>query len=214
MHKENSSLVSIRFASFDVFMAELPQEVLTNLNDKSAEIQTSWNANNFGEKLAGRIKKQYVLENVEYLNNFVLSLSETYCYHLNEIGKLQYYTTNGFKLKCGTPWINFQAPTEYNPLHNHSGLFSWVIWLKIPFERKKEQEHFPNINQQSVLNGCFEFVYPSVTGGVSTHIMDLDTSYEGRIIIFPSTMKHQVYPFYTTDDYRISISGNVYIDTD
>ena len=28
------------------------------------------------------------------------------------------------------------------------------------------------------------------------------------ILLFPSEMYHGVYPFYTSDDYRISVSGN------
>ena len=31
-----------------------------------------------------------------------------------------------------TLWVNFQKENEFNPPHNHSGLFSFVIWVKIP----------------------------------------------------------------------------------
>jgi len=32
--------------------------------------------------------------------------------------------------------------------------------------------------------------------------------------MFPSLLAHCVYPFYTSDDYRISISGNIKFDSD
>ena len=32
--------------------------------------------------------------------------------------------------------------------------------------------------------------------------------------MFPSYVQHEVFPFYTSDDYRITISGNVSFDVD
>ena len=40
----------------------------------------------------------------------------------------------------------------------------------------------------------------------------MDPEVEGTMFIFPSSLTHQVYPFYNTDDERISISGNIAID--
>lgn len=210
MHKENSPLIAVKFAGFDVVMTDVPSDILKKLNDRTDAIQQTWDAPSMGTRTVGHIRKQYQLEDTGDLDNFILKLSNAYCQFLSERGQLQNMCVDHFNLLCGSPWINFQAPTEYNPLHNHGGLLSWVIWLRIPFDIEKEQEYFPNINKQ-VLNGSFEFVYPSVAG-VSTHVMDVNKTYEGRILIFPSTLKHQVYPFYTTEEYRISISGNVFID--
>jgi hypothetical protein len=39
----------------------------------------------------------------------------------------------------------------------------------------------------------------------------VDSSYEGTIMMFPSALNHGVYPFYTSDEYRISVSGNIRI---
>ena len=38
--------------------------------------------------------------------------------------------------------------------------------------------------------------------------IELDRNSAGKMVIFPATLKHSVYPFYTSDDYRISVSGN------
>jgi hypothetical protein len=32
---------------------------------------------------------------------------------------------------------------------------------------------------------------------------------EGRILFFPATLQHQVYPFYGTEEERVTISGNI-----
>ena len=37
----------------------------------------------------------------------------------------------------------------------------------------------------------------------------IDKNFEGYMAIFPSTLTHSVNPFYSTDEFRISISGNV-----
>ena len=39
--------------------------------------------------------------------------------------------------------------------------------------------------------------------------LDVDKSFEGQMVMFPSKLQHLVYPFYTSDDYRITVSGNI-----
>ena len=40
-------------------------------------------------------------------------------------------------------------------------------------------------------------------------LIDVDSDKEGVILLFPSRLRHQVYPFYNCDKERISISGNI-----
>jgi hypothetical protein len=35
-------------------------------------------------------------------------------------------------------WVNFQKKGEFQPIHNHSGMFSFVIWMDIPYHSKDE----------------------------------------------------------------------------
>jgi len=42
-------------------------------------------------------------------------------------------------------------------------------------------------------------------------LVEVDKSWEGTIIMFPAFLHHMVHPFYTSDEYRISISGNLVI---
>jgi hypothetical protein len=32
--------------------------------------------------------------------------------------------------------------------------------------------------------------------------------------MFPSSLNHEVYPFYTSDDFRITIAGNIMLEID
>ena len=43
-------------------------------------------------------------------------------------------------------------------------------------------------------------------------MIEADHHWEQVIILFPSITQHCVYPFYTSDDYRITVSGNLYLN--
>lgn len=101
-------------------------------------------------------------------------------------------------------WVNFQKKYEYNPVHHHMGVFSFVLWLKIPYTRESENNH-PGAKG---MNGNFCMFFTDQQGKIQTNEIQLDDSYEGICLMFPSETRHCVYPFYTSDEYRISVSGN------
>ena len=103
--------------------------------------------------------------------------------------------------------------TEFNPVHHHAGLFSFVIWHKIPYDIKTEILNSPSKRfDGSNTTGSFEFIVPAFNKpGMETCLIMADKKYEGAIIVFPSYINHVVWPFYTSDEYRISLSGNVKI---
>lgn len=108
-------------------------------------------------------------------------------------------------------WVNFQRKHEYNPLHFHYQDISWVLWVTIPYDLQ-EEESAPNVkNSNCSYASKFQFVYNKLDGGIEMHVIDIDKSYEGVLIMFPSYLKHQVYSFQTSDEYRISIAGNIKI---
>jgi hypothetical protein len=56
----------------------------------------------------------------------------------------------------------------------------------------------------------FQFLYPYFSEeGLSLTNIRADKKYEGKICIFPSYLHHSVFPFYSSDKYRISIAGNL-----
>jgi len=40
-------------------------------------------------------------------------------------------------------------------------------------------------------------------------ILNVENGWEGRVVMFPAKLLHVVYPFYTSNGYRISIAGNL-----
>ena len=115
----------------------------------------------------------------------------------------------GANAKVEDLWVNFQKKYEFNPLHNHAGMFSFVIWMKVPYEWENEKElpWTKGSNAEQTV-GNFIFVAPSFENYI--HFMNKNA--EGRMVLFPSNLYHMVYPFYTSDEERVSISGNIYFE--
>ena len=111
-----------------------------------------------------------------------------------------------------TSWVNFQKKYEFNPPHTHSGLFSWIIFVQIPYNLEDEENYFlpEHLTQTSKLNFLFSKpIFHGGRGDIANIIVNVDKSYEGKILVFPAELMHSVNPFYTSDDYRITVSGNV-----
>ena len=108
-------------------------------------------------------------------------------------------------------WVNYQYQTEFNPFHDHSGVYSFAIWLKIPYDSADQQKlsQFNGIKQENKKAGNFEFEYIDSLGEVRSFGYPLSSSLEGTMLFFPAKLRHCVYPFYGTDEPRISISGNL-----
>ena len=79
--------------------------------------------------------------------------------------------------------------------------------MKIPYELHEEEEIF---NANSDHSSRLGFVYSNTLGKICYYNMNICKSDEKKIIMFPAGLNHVVYPFYTSDDYRITISGNVH----
>ena len=110
-------------------------------------------------------------------------------------------------------WVNYQKQNEFNPLHHHVGVYSFVIWMKIPFkwEEQNKKDIARKSNRPQI--STFQFVYPNIVGELTFHRYELSPEDEGLLVFFPSHLNHEVYPFYDCDEDRISVSGNVSLNT-
>tara|TARA_R100000963_G_C4621799_1_gene89095 strand:- start:107 stop:736 length:630 start_codon:yes stop_codon:yes gene_type:complete len=109
-------------------------------------------------------------------------------------------------------WVNFQKRYEFNPLHHHTGCYSFVIWVTIPSSYNKEKE-LPFVkHSNSKSPNSFEFLYTDALGKVCNHAYRLEPSHEETMLFFASHQNHLVYPHYLSTKNRVSISGNVYLD--
>jgi hypothetical protein len=114
-----------------------------------------------------------------------------------------------FKLE--NVWINFQKKYEYNPLHDHRGVFSFVSWVDIPYNLNEEMSMPHVASSNSPMATSFNFVFTTILGDIQQLPFFIDSTHEGTVLFFPSKIKHLVYPFFTSNNDRISISGNLFL---
>ena len=74
---------------------------------------------------------------------------------------------------------------------------------------KDEKARFPHMKENEIRAGHFCFLLTNEMGQITDHVIPADKEWEGKMALFPANMNHQVYPFYTSDEYRVSISGNI-----
>ena len=167
----------------------------------------------FKNNLAGNISSSYSLMDRGdwFFTNVCTPLINAYSerfYNLGDsipiMGVHPYYMS--------TWWVNYQKQNEFNPIHNHQGVYSFVIWMKIPYDSKKQNLKDIARGSNNPQIGNFQFVYADILGRSESHEYRLSPEYEGTMLFFPAELDHLVYPFYECDEDRISISGNIMVD--
>ena len=148
----------------------------------------------------------YLKDCKQELNEYTMHLFQTYDNFFKYSSHLK-YANKHMNLINTPPWINIQERGEYIPAHNHDGILAYVIWVKIPYDVKEEMKN-------GGTSSTFSFLYNNILGGVMQQSIEVSKEYEGTIMMFPSSLTHQVYPFYTSDDIRISVSGMISFDVD
>mgnify|MGYP001185681962 CR=1 FL=1 len=110
-------------------------------------------------------------------------------------------------------WVNYQKEGEFNPIHDHTGVYSFVVWMKIPTRHFEQNKNPISLKSGDHVISSFQFHYVNILGGNSNHTYEMNPEMEGTILFFPAKLMHCVYPFYNCDEDRISISGNITLNT-
>lgn len=188
----------------DQVPADLFLKIQSEIKNKkqSYEFHTEINGNNIPFTTA-------LTDNLDEWNSYILQLINEYFYKFPRYQKYNTVLTNNVPFALGQPWFNLQKKYEFIPNHFHDGVLGYSCWIDIPYDLKKEHSK-QGVSQYA---GCFELVYSSMLGNLLIDRLYLDKTWEGHIIMFPARMLHCVYPFYTSDETRISLSGNVLYNT-
>ena len=170
----------------------------------------------YNNQLAGQISSSLKLIDKDdyFWNQVVLPLS--YQYMDRDVGG-QFWERNHTLPALGMTmednlWVNFQKQGEFNPSHSHSGVFSFVVWMKIPTEHEEQSKLRIARSSNKPVVSAFQFSYHDVVGRASEYTIPMGKDMEGHMCVFPSGLNHQVYPFYNCSEDRVSISGNVFWD--
>ena len=174
------------------------------------------NNQNHKNRLAGNISQSFLLDDIDSI------FYKSVCIPL-----IKYYRKENFlgvdpvspnallgpksQLVLDKFWVNYQYKNEFNPFHDHTGVYSFAIWLKIPYDWEYQHKlpQFLDIKDGQRKAGNFEFEYLDSLGSIINYAFKLSPKLEGTMLFFPAKLRHCVHPFYETDQARISIAGNL-----
>lgn len=206
------------FPNNGVVFHRVPEDIMSKVREVTngaveKEFEGSVEA---GYKLTANITREYDFTKelapvlLDYINSLIeLHNSRSQPHFINEVVNVASHPRR-FKFK--DVWANFQKKHEFHPHHIHGGVYSFVIWTKIPYNIQDEIAVFPKATLKCA--SMFVFYYTDILGQIRSHPIPVDHPYEGIICLFPKGLGHSVNPFYTSDDYRIAVSGDIVMDTD
>jgi len=197
-------------------------EIVNEIGDEVLSDDTTSAEWDFSENLVGKVSKEVQIPLTDKKERkYTLDFMKESCllYLQRMIKKNRSYEWNKMT-GLGTPvnlhpsidnihiaqcWMVSQYKNEYNPWHKHSGNFSSVMYLKIPegmndFMDKEYNDHYP-------ASGLIQFMYGEAQDFRSDTLMCKPEV--GKMFLFPSWLRHSVYPFYCEGERR-SLSFNAY----
>lgn len=197
------------FPNFGYLIIDLPKPILLEIAQEIDQIRHGKiTARNYSDRLVADIADSYeLIHSKPAMNAVIPDLIRTYD------SSFPGYTTTQDKVSSQTPvgihdmWVNIQKPGEINPNHSHFGIFSFVIWMLVPYTAEEQHAGLPG----APVRGLFEFSYTQTNGNINHVAIQSDKNYQGKCCFFPSSMQHCVYPFKSVnlDDRRITVSGNI-----
>jgi uncharacterized protein (TIGR02466 family) len=144
-------------------------------------------------------KSDYILNSDEF-NFFIEDLNQ----NLNHCLYEQFRILEGKKLSIGNCWINISKTHDYNLSHIHPlSILSGVFYIKCP-------PNCGNIIFEQDSNDVLDLDYreDEIKKMTNMYSAYYHTPIEGRMLLFPSNLRHYVESNKSDDD-RISISFNI-----
>lgn len=190
--------------------AKVPREVMEVFDAAIKDIRSTGEGEDVAYKLAGHLDDQINLMDrkdcVDTITPLLYDLAQRYDFHYDYMRRFQ-TREDDQRLYLQGLWLNLQKKYEFNPLHKHGGVYSFVIWHTIPYNLQDEIDLFKTKHSKASM---FEFGYVDALGLQQFETIPVDKSFEGVICFFPAVLHHGVYPFYTSDERRVTIAGNLY----
>ena len=189
--------------------AELTDKDMYAIEREIEEIRSNFDTTekmNHGH--AGNLQHEFKLtKSRKALEQLVYPLANTFIQHNPEFQGV----TAEDSLELEGAWVNFQKKNEIFRAHTHKGLLSFALWVKVPFTQKQEADYLARNGKDISCTSGFYYYYTNTRGKIIPHFMPVDKSYERKIILFPGDTLHSVSPFYTSNDYRVTVSGNIIV---
>ncbi len=236
MREQNIQMKYVSLQSLGYMICDVPLNIQEKTKKECVRLINSnfEDAVPYNYSLVGNIQHEYNLNCVtEELNDFLsVAVPEYFKFnHQHELAnkKFKIQESDAELLGVGSKntvmpsvWINFQQKHEYNPVHCHEGLLSFVYWVKIPYSLDNELKNPMTAYAFQKRAPAFSYFYsnciPEMTSEntwglvgsqIQQHTIPVDKYHEGKMVIFPAWLQHAVSPFFTSDEFRISVAGNI-----
>lgn len=191
--------------SLIIKIEKIPDNIFKQLKKISNIKKTKAN-----DTLAGNMEEEYYLnEYTSILEKYIIDHAFSYPPLVTNINKTHKAFTENRPLTLSNLWVNHQKKHEFNPIHNHSGVLSFIVFIQIPYLIKDQDKISPGKYSNGNRAGRLAFLEITPTGRIEHKVFDVDKTWEQSVLIFPAELNHIVYPFYKVNKPRITISGNI-----
>ena len=184
-----------------VMRTKLPNYIIKKLKIEGTKAKVSYNKN-----LAGHLDNQFLYpENVQqWFYNEIHPIIQAY-----RNGHCKYHGIEELNvdLRADDLWVNYMQPGDFNPMHTHGGDYSFVLFLDVPKQLKKEQENYKGTSAKP---GSLMFEYTQQAKPRWATTGTAIKPQTGDFFMFPALLQHWVVPFKSKIT-RISVSGNLSI---
>ena len=161
---------------------------------------------NYNKNLAGHLKSQF-LYGPETTKWFYKESNFIWQAYREGWSKWSGRPNVTLELNAISLWVNFMKPGDFNPVHTHTGDYSFVIFLDVPKQIAKEQYEYEGTSNPP---GSIQFEFTQHARpqwAITGHAILPET---GDMLIFPAMLQHWVCPFKSKCT-RVSVSGNLEI---
>ena len=189
-------------------------DIVNNVADDILSSDTKSKEWDWSHKLVGKVSKEilipltseedklYLLQIIkqgclDYLNYMIDKKRNNPWTRLDDANWNKKPTLNNIHLTHS--WVVSQYAGDFNPLHHHRGDFSGGIYLKVPAGMNDEWEedskdHYP-------AKGMIEYAFGEAQSFRSDNLKFKPEV--GKFLVFPSWLKHFVYPFSVEGERRM-----------
>jgi hypothetical protein len=183
---------------------EFTEQELFPIKEEINSIQNSFNtAEKVDHTFTSTVKKEYkIVSSLSYLEKLLVPIIQVYYEYFN-------IDRSNKELYLHNAWVNFQEKEEFFSPHTHIGEFSFALYIKVPFLIQDEQTYLSTTEKTIKTASGFVFYYTDTLGNITPNYLPIDKTWENKIIFFPGRFLHSVQPFFTSNDYRITVSGNI-----
>ena len=180
---------------------KVPDYIIKKLKTEGKKAKESYN-----HALAGHLDNQYLYP-VNVQNWFYKEIHPILTTYRDGHCKFHGIENLPVELSFDDLWVNYMKAGDFNPIHTHGGDYSFVLFLDVPKQLKKEQENFKGTSARPG-ELLFEYTQQAKPRWATTGTAV--TPETGDFFMFPALLQHWVAPFKSKVT-RISVSGNLRI---